>query len=190
MEMPERSQKRPVGWAKPYWERTGIYTAVVFVSSLTSLIVVGFGCGVLLRAAIPAPPFLWRVIELLLDLIITLTVAWYFASQEGYAKRTCRTKVSVGGGFLFLLAQLPIALVLRPAAGPMACTLAELLYFGNQTDYAASLEGAPPLLVLGCAILVDVCVLIPAMAVFERWGVRAYEKEKAELIEKAKQETL
>lgn len=188
MEMPERSPKRPVGWSKPYWARTGLYTAVTFVSFLVSLIVVGFGFGVLLRAAIPAPPVVWRGIELAADGLITVGVTWYFASREGYDKRTANAKTCVGGGLLFLLMQLPAALVVPAAAGPMASSLAQLIYFGNQSDYAASLESAPPLLRLGCMVAVDLCVLIPAMAVGERRGAKAYEREKAALIEQAHQE--
>ena len=190
MEMPERSTKRPVGWSKPYWARTGLYTAVIFVSALVSLIVVGFICGILLRAAIPAPPLVWRSIELVLDLCITLVITWYFGSQEGYANRRAYSKRTLGGGGLFLLMQLPVALVFRPAAGPMACTLAELIYFGNQSDYAASLEASPPLLVLACMVVVDLCVLIPAMIACERLGAKVYEKEKAELIEQARREAM
>ena len=186
MEMPERSSKRPAGWSKPYWARTGIYATVTLVSVLVSLIVVGFGCGVLLRAAIPAPPLLWRVMELALDLLITVGVTWYFASREGYDKRKSSGKLCVGGGFLFLLMQLPVALVLSYAAGPIANTLAELIYFGNQSDYAASLEPPPRLLVLGCMVVAHVLVLIPATVVFERIGARAYRRERAALIEEAR----
>lgn len=188
MEMPERPTKRSPGWSKPYWARTGLYTASTFVSALVSLIVVGFGCGVLLRAAIPAPPLVWRGIELAIDLLITVAATWYFASQEGYSKRRANAKTCVGGGLLFLLVQLPVALVFSPAAGPMANTLAQLIYFGNQSDYAASLETAPALLRLGCAVAVDLLVLIPAMAACEHWGAKAYEKEKAALVQQAHQE--
>ena len=188
MEMPERSTKRPAGWSKPYWARTGLYTAATFVAFLVSLIVVGFVFGVLLRAAVPAPPLVWRAVDLTADLLITVGVTWYFASREGYGARAAHTKHCVGGGLLFLLVQLPAALVFSPAAGPMANTLAELIYFGNQSDYAASLEAAPPLLRLGCTVAVDLLVLIPTMAFGARWGAKAYEKEKAALIEQAHQE--
>lgn len=181
MEMPERSPKRPVGWSKPYWARTGLYAATTLVSFLFSVLVVRFGCGVVLRAAIPAAPILWRVVDTVLDLIITVAVAWYFATQEGYTKRTANTKTCVGGGFLFLLIQSPVALVFSPAAGPLATSLAHIFYFGNQSDYAASLDSPPPLLTVGCMLLANVAVLIPAMAVGERIGALAYEKEKAAL---------
>lgn len=183
MEMPERSPKRPVGWSKPYWARTGLYAASTLVSFLFSLLVVRFGCGMVLRAAIPAAPITWRVIDTVLDLLVTVAVAWYFASREGYDKRTANTKTCVGGGLLFLLIQSPAALVFPPAAGPLASTLAQLIFFGNQSTYAASLESPPPLLIVGCMVIADVFVLIPAMVLGERIGALAYEKEKAALIE-------
>ena len=186
MEMPERSTKRPVGWSKPYWARTGLYTAATFVSFLVSLIVVGFLCGVVLRAAIPAQPLVWRCIELALDMLITVAAAWYFGSREGYDKRKANGKHCVGGGLLFLLTQLPVALVVPAAAGPLAATVAELIYFGNQSFYSGTLERTPPFLLLGCTVLADLLVLIPTMAVAERLGAKAYEKEKAALIEEAK----
>ena len=186
MEMPERSRKRPVDWSKPYWARTGLYVTVTLVSVLVSLIAVGFGCGVLLRAAIPASPMVWRIIELVLNLLITVGVMGYFASREGYSKRKSSGKICVGGGFLFLLTQLPVALVIALAAGPIANTVAELIYFGNQSDYAASLEAAPRLLLLGCMVAADILVLIPAAVLFERLGAQAYRKEQAALIEEAR----
>ena len=187
MEIPERSPKRPVGWSKPYWARTGIYATVTLVSVLVSLIVVGFGCGVLLRAAIPAaPPLVWRMVELVLDILIVIGVTWYFASREGYDKRKSRGRICVGGGFLFLLMQAPVALVLAYAAGPIANTMAELVYYGNQSDYAASLEPPPRLLVLGCMVVAQVCVLIPATVLFERMGAAAYRREQAAIIEEAR----
>lgn len=187
MEMPERSNKRPVGWSKPYWARTGLYTAVTFVSYLASLIVVRFGSGVLLRAAFPsASPLAWRVTDTALDLVITVAATWYFASQDGYTKRTSNRKTCIGGGLLFLLAQSPIALAFRPAAGPLAATVAELIYYGNQSMYAADLEPPPPLVVVGCLVPVNLLVLIPAMVIAERLGAKAYEKEKAALIKQAK----
>lgn len=189
MEMPERSNKRPVGWSKPYWARTGLYTAATFISYLVSLLVVRFGSGVLLQAAIPAAPIVfWRVLNVMLDLIITVAATWYFASQEGYTKRTSNAKTCVGGGFLFLLVQLPLALVMPAAAGPLAFTLAQWIYFGNQSAYAATLESPPPLLLLGCAVVADVLVLIPAMAFAERLGAIAHKKETAALIEEAKKQ--
>lgn len=186
MEMPERSTKRPVGWSKPYWARTGLYTAATFVSFLVSFIVVGFLCGVVLRAAIPAQPLVWRVIETALDLLITVAAAWYFASQEGYSKRTANGKTCVGGGFLFLLVQLPVALVMPAAAGPLASTLSQLIYFGNQSIFSGQLESPPPLLRLACMVVVDLLVLIPVMAIAERAGARVRQKEIAALIEEAK----
>lgn len=186
MEMPERSPKRPIGWSKPYWARTGIYATVTLVSVLVSLVVVGFGCGVLLRAAIPAPPLAWRLIELLLDLLIVIGVVWYFASQEGYAGHQSHGKICIGGGCLFLLMQAPVALLVPYAAGPIANTLAELIYFGNQSDYAASLEPPPRLLVLGCMVVAQVCVLIPTTVAFERVGAAAYRREQAAIIAEAR----
>lgn len=183
MEMPERSPKRPAGWSKPYWARTGLYAAATLVSFLFSVLVVRFGCGVVLRAAIPAAPITWRVIDTVLDLLVTVAVAWYFASREGYDKRTANAKTCVGGGLLFLLIQSPAALVFPPAAGPLATSLAHIFYFGNQSDYAASLDAPPPLLTVGCVLLANLLVLIPAMVLGERIGAKAYEKEKAALIE-------
>ena len=188
MEMPERSNKRPVGWSKTYWARTGLYTAATFIAYLVSLLVVRFGSGVLLQAAIPAAPIVWRVLNVALDLIITVAATWYFASQEGYTRRTANAKTCVGGGFLFLLVQLPVALVMPAAAGPLATTLAQWIYFGNQSAYAATLESTPPLLLLGCAVAVDVLVLIPVMALAERLGAIAHKKETAALIEEAKKQ--
>lgn len=186
MEMPERSTKRPVGWSKPYWARTGLYTAATFVSFLVSLIVVGFLCGVVLRAAIPAQPLVWRVIETALDLLITVAAAWYFASQEGYSKRRYSGKICMGGGLLFLLVQLPVALVVPAAAGPLAATVAELIYFGNQSFYSGSLEPTPPLIRLGCMVAIDLLVVIPTAIVAERVGAKVRQKEIAALIEEAK----
>ena len=86
-----------------------------------------------------------------------------------------------------LTASMPVAfLVLSYAAGPIANTLAELIYFGNQSDYAASLEPPPRLLVLGCMVVAHVLVMIPATVVFERIGARAYRRERAALIEEAR----
>ena len=47
-------------------------------------------------------------------------------------------------------------LVMPAAAGPLAFTLAQWIYFGNQSAYAATLESPPPLLLLGCAVVADV----------------------------------
>ena len=140
-----------------------------------------------LRAAIPATPITWRVIETVLDLLITVVAAWYFASQEGYSKRKSSGKICVGGGLLFLLVQLPVALVVPAAAGPLATTVAELIYFGNQSFYSGSLEPTPPLIRLACMVAIDLLVVIPAVTVAERVGAKAYEKEKAALIEEAKE---
>ena len=185
MEMPERSNKRPVGWSKPYWARTGIYATVTLVSVLVSLVVVKFGCGVLLRAAINAAPWIWRVVEVALDLLITVGVAWYFGTLEGYQKRTANRKICVGGGFLFILSQSPLALVFHYAAGPLAGSVARLLYFANQPDYAANLESPPPLLVVGCMLVAEACVLIPTVTLAEQSGAKAYEKERLAIIQEA-----
>ncbi len=182
MERQARSPKRPVGWAKPYWSRAGLYVCVTLLSFLVSLLVVRFGCGVLLRAAIPAEPIVWRVAEMALDVCISVGVTWYFAVREGYAQRTAKVRVSVGGGLLFLLVQCPVAILFAGApyvAGPLASTLAQLIYFGNESIFASSIEASPPLLVVGCMVAADVFVLVPAMAIGEHVGVKAYKKEQA-----------
>lgn len=185
MEQHKHRHKRPRGWSKPYWAWAGLYVCVTLSSFVASLILVGFVCGILLRAAIPAEPIVWRTVETVLDAVIYVVAAWYFASQEGYAKRTAQTKACVVGGTWFLLLQCPVALLLSGApyaAGPFASRLAQLLYFGNESLYASSLEPTPPLWVVGCTVVGNLCLLIPAMAVFDRLGAQTYQKEQAKLI--------
>lgn len=174
----ERQPKRPLGWMNPYWARAGLYVAVVAVSFLVSLLVVRFGCGVLLRAAVPAEPIVWRAVDVALDLIITTCAAVYLASREGYDKRTAATKRSVVGGLLFLLLRCPVAFLIPVTAGPMANSLAQLLYFGNASIFAGSIDKPPALLTLACMAATDLCVLIPAMAVGDHRGAKAYQKEQ------------
>lgn len=185
MEQRHKTPKRPMGWTKPYWDRTGLYVCVTLVSFLVSLVAVRFGCGVLLQAAIDAQPVVWRVIELALDILISVGVTVYFASREGYAKRAAKSKITAVGGGLFVLAQAPIALVCQGAAlvtGPMATSLAQLLYFGNASMYTSDIDSAPVWWTLACMAITEGAVLIPAMVAGERLGAKAYAKEQAALI--------
>lgn len=175
----ERQPKRPLGWMNPYWARAGLYVAVVAVSFLVSLLVVRFGCGVLLRAAIPAEPMVWRVVDVVLDLIITICVAVYFSSREGYAKRTASAKTTVVGGLLFLLLRCPVVALIPATAGALASSVAQLVYFGNDSIYASSMDKPPLVMTLLCMAIADLCVLIPAMAVGDCLGAKAYKKEQA-----------
>ena len=175
----EKLTKRPLGWMNPYWARAGLCVSVVTLSFLVSLLIVRFGCGVLLRAAISAEPVVWRVVDTVLDLIITVCVAIYFASREGYTKRTSSVKKSVVGGLLFLLVHGPVAAVIPAAAGPLATSVAQLLYFGNDSIFASSIDKPPAVLTLIGVVAADLCVLIPAMAVGDRLGAKAYKKEQA-----------
>ncbi|MBQ7088410.1 MAG: hypothetical protein IJN04_02085 [Clostridia bacterium] len=177
----ETHHKRPKGWEKPYWARVGWYVTAVALSFLISLLVVRFGCGVLLRAAISAEPLVWRVVDAALDLLITLGAALGVASREGYEKRTARAKTTAVGGLLFLPVHGLIAAVIPATAGPLASTLAQLLYFGNDSIYAGSMEQPPLALTLACMAAVDVLVLIPTMVVGDRIGARAYKEEQADI---------
>lgn len=178
MEQHEQKSKRPLGWMNPYWARAGLYVAVVVVSFLVSLLVVRFGCGVLLRAAIPAEPVVWRVVDTVLDLIITVCAAVYFASREGYSKRIASVKKSVVGGLLFLLLRCPVAFWIPVTAGPLATSLAQLVYFGNDSIFASSIDQPPAVLTLIGTAIADLFVLIPAMAVGDHLGAKAYQKEQ------------
>lgn len=175
----ERQPQRPLGWMNPYWARAGLCVAVVALSFLVSLLIVRFGCGVLLRAAIPAEPVVWRAVDVALDGIITTCVALYFASREGYAKRIASVKKSVVGGLLFLLLRCPVAFLIPITAGPLATSLAQLLYFGNASIFAGSIDKPPSALTLVCMAAADLCVLFPAMAVGDRRGAKAYKREQA-----------
>ena len=186
MEQRNRQPKRPLGWMNPYWARAGLYVGVTLVSFLVSLLVVRFGCGVLLRAAIPAEPVVWRAVELVLDLLLSAGVTWYFASREGYTKRTSGVKTCVIGGLLFLLAQCPVALLCQGAplvTGPMAATLSKLLYFGNASMYASNIDSPPPMLTLVCMVVTEIGVLIPVVTMAERYGAKAYRQEVAAIKE-------
>lgn len=186
MEQRDRQSKRSLGWAKPYWARAGLYVCVTLVSFLVSLLMVRFGCGGLLRAAISAEPVVWRAAELVLDLLLSAGVAWYFASREGYTKRTSGAKICVVGGLLFLLAQFPVALLCQGAplaTGPMAASLSELLYFGNGSIYASSIDSPPPMLTLACMVVTEAAVLIPVVTLAERYGAKAYRQEVAAIKE-------
>lgn len=183
----EKRSKRPMGWTKPYWDRTGLYVCVTLVSFLVSLLMVRFGCGVLLRAAIDAEPVVWRVAELMLDVLISVGVAVYFASREGYTKRAANSKITAVGGVLFAVAQAPIALVCQGSAivtGPMATSLAQLLYFGNESMFASDIDAAPVWWTLACMVVTEAAVLIPATVVGERLGAKAFRREEATLVGK------
>lgn len=185
-EKPYRPPKHPIGWTKPYWARAGLFTTVLLVSFLVSVIVVRFICGILLQAAIPAPPILWRWVNLGLDLLITLWITLYFASREGYAKRGYNVKANVLGGLLFLLAQCPMVILFQGspfATGALATSLAQLIYFGNQSSFSSTLETPPGWLLLGCMAVVDLLVLIPVMAWGDYLGARSRAKEVAKLKE-------
>ena len=178
MEQHEQKSKRPMGWMNPYWARAGLYVAVVAVSFLVSLLVVRFGCDVLLRAAIPAEPVVWRAVDTVLDLIITVCAAVYFASREGYSKRIASIKKSVMSGLLFLLLRCPVAFWIPVTAGPLATSLAQLVYFGNDSIFASSIDQPPAVLTLIGTAIADLFVLIPAMAVGDHSGAKAYQKEQ------------
>ena len=190
-ERPTRAPKRPRGWSKPYWAQAGLCVCVTLLSFVVSLILVSFVCGVVLRAAIPAPPVVWRAIETALDAVIYAAVAWYFATREGYTKRTAHTKVTLVGGLWFALLRCPVALLFGGApyaAGSLASTLAHLVYFGNQSLFVSSIDGAPPLLTAACALVADLCVLIPVTVVAERVGAKAFKAEEAALTQKQGEE--
>ena len=191
MERPNRAPKRPRGWSKPYWAQAGLCVCVTLVAFVMSLILVSFICGVILRAAIPAPPLVWRSIETALDVILYAAVAWYFGTREGYTKRAYHTKVTLVGGLWFALIRCPVALIFGGApyaAGALACTLANLVYFGNQSLYVSSIDGAPPLLTAVCALVADLCVLVPVTVLAERAGAKAFKAEEAALIRKQAEE--
>ena len=191
IERPNRAPKRPRGWSKPYWAQAGLCVCVTLLAFVMSLILVSFVCGVVLRAAIPAPPVVWRAIETALDAVLYAAVAWYFGTREGYAKRTYNTKVTLVGGLWFALLRCPVALVFGGApyaAGALARTLAHLVYFGNQSLYVSGIDTAPPLLTAACALVADLCVLIPVTVLAERAGAKAFKAEEAALIEKQAKE--
>lgn len=191
IERPNRAPKRPRGWSKPYWAQAGLCVCVTLLAFVMSLILVSFVCGVVLRAAIPAPPVVWRAIETALDAVLYAAVAWYFGTREGYTKRTYNTKVTLVGGLWFALIRCPVALVFGGApyaAGALARTLAHLIYFGNQSLYVSGIDTAPPLLTAACALVADLCVLIPVTVLAERAGAKAFKAEEAALIEKQAKE--
>lgn len=186
-----RAPKRPRGWSKPYWAQAGLCVCVTLLTFVISLILVSFVCGVILRAAIPAPPVVWRAIETALDAVLYAAVAWYFGTREGYTKRTYNTKVTLVGGLWFALIRCPVALVFGGApyaAGALARTLAHLVYFGNQSLYVSGIDTAPPLLTAACALVADLCVLIPVTVLAERAGAKAFKAEEAALIERQAKE--
>ena len=190
-ERPTRAPKRPRGWSKPYWAQAGLCVCVTLLAFVASLILVSFVCGMVLRAAIPAPPVVWRAIETALDTVIYAAVAWYFATREGYTKRTAHTKVTLVGGLWFALLRAPVALLFGGApyaAGALARTLAHLVYFGNQSLFVSSIDGAPPLLTAACALVADLCVLIPVTVVAERVGAKEFKAEEAALTQKQGEE--
>lgn len=190
-ERPNRAPKRPRGWSKPYWAQSGLCVCVTLLAFVVSLILVSFACGVVLRAAVPAPPVVWRGIETALDAVIYAAVAWYFGTREGYTKRTANTKVTFVGGLWFALIRCPVALLFGGApyaAGSLASTLAHLVYFGNQSLFTSSIDTAPPLLTAGCALVADLFVLIPVTIVAERVGAKAFKKEEAALVQKKLEE--
>lgn len=180
-----RQPKRPAGWMKPYWAKAGSYAVIVPVSFFVSLLVVGFGCGILLQAAIPAEPIVWRVVEAVLNLLICVGVTLYLAVREGYNKRRSSCKADVIGGLLFVLMQTLVALPLGTVyiVGTLPWSVASLIYFGNQPMFVSELDAAPMLLTLLCMVAAVPLVYIPAMMWGTRRGARLYQREIDELKE-------
>ena len=178
-----RPPKHPPGWMKPYWAKVGWYAVVVLVSFLAGLLVVDFGCGMLLRSAIAAPPIVWRIVDVVLDLLIAVGVTLYYSICDGYAKRTASYRVDVRSGLLFLLLQTLVALPIGAiyVTGHLPYSVANLIYFGNASIFEESLGSAPPALVLLCMIAVVPLVYIPTMALGTQLGARLYRQEIDEL---------
>lgn len=170
---------------KPYWGRTGWYAASVLVSFLIGLLVVDFGCGMLLRSAIPAAPIVWRIVEVVLDLMISVGVTLFFAIRDGYDKRFSSVKMDVQCGLLFLLMQLLIATPLGTiyVTGHLPYTVASLIYFGNASIFAETVESVSPMLLLLCMVAAVPLVYMPVMMLGTRLGARQYRQEIEELKE-------
>ena len=178
-----RPPKRPKGWMKPYWAKAGTYAAAVLLSFVVSLLVVDFGCDMLLRSAIEAPPILWRWVDVVADVLVGVGVTLYFAIRDGYAKRAASLKQDIGGGLLFMAAQALVALPIGAVyvTGHLAYTASSLIYFGNGSIFEESLGSAPPALILLCMLAAVPLVYMPAMVWGSRLGARAYRQEVEEL---------
>lgn len=187
-----RQPKRPKGWMKPYWAKAGTYAAAVLLSFVVSLLVVDFGVGILLHSAIDAQPIVWRIVDVVLDVLIAVGVTLYFAIRDGYAKRAASLKQDIGGGLLFMGLQLPVSLLFGGAiyvTGHLAYTVASLIHFGNGSVFEESLGSAPPALILLCMLAAVPLVYMPAMVWGTRLGARAYRQEVEELVADHEQRT-
>lgn len=185
-----RPPKHPAGRMKPYWAKVGWYTVVVLASYLISLLVVGFGCDVLLQAVVSAEPIVWRIVAVVLSALIGVGVTLYVAIRDGYARRTASLKVDVLGGVLFIPLQALVAAVLGGAplvTGYLPASIAKLIFFVNQPMYSETMDPIPSVLMLVCTVAVVPLVYIPSMVYGTRLGVQVYEDEIAELKEELEQ---
>lgn len=180
-----RQPKRPQGWTKPYWAKAGWYAVIVLVSFLVSLLVVDFGVGILLHSAIDAPPVVWRIVDVVLDVFVAVGVTLYFSVRDGYDKRAVSHKVNVLGGLLFMGLQALVALPFGTIyiTGHLPYSLASLIYFGNGSIFEETLGSAPPAIIFLCMLAAVPLVYMPAMMVGTRLGVRQYQQEIEELKE-------
>lgn len=180
-----RQPKRPQGWMKPYWAKAGGYAVIVPVSFLVSLLVVDFGVGILLHSAIDAPPVVWRIVDVVLDMFVVVGVALYFAVRDGYDKRAVSHKVNILGGLLFMGVQALVALPFGAIyiTGHLPYSLASLVYFGNGSIFEETLGSAPPVIIFLCMLAAVPLVYIPTMMAGTRLGARLYKREIDELKE-------
>ena len=180
-----RQPKRPPGWMKPYWAKAGWYAAAVLLSFVFSLLVVDFGIGILLHSAMDAQPIVWRIVDVVLDVLIAVGVTLYFSTRDGYAKRVVSPKADALGGLLFMALQTLVALPFGAIyiTGHLPYSLASLIYYGNGSIFEESLGSAPPALILLCMLAAVPLVYMPAMMVGTRLGVRQYQQEIDELKE-------
>ena len=174
-----RQPKRPPGWMKPYWAKAGWYAVIVLVSFLVSLLVVDFGVGILLHSAIDAPPVVWRIVDVVLDVFVAAGVTLYFAVRDGYDKRAVSHKVNVLGALLFMGLQALVALPFGAIyiTGHLPYSLASLIYFGNGSIFEEALGAAPPAIIFLCMLAAVPLVYMPAMVVGTRLGVKQYRQE-------------
>ena len=180
-----RQPKRPQGWMKPYWAKAGWYAVIVLVSFLVSLLAVDFGIGILLHSAVEAQPVVWRIVDVVLDVLIAVGVTLYFAVRDGYDKRAVSHKVNILGGLLFMGLQALVALPFGAIyiTGHLPYSLASLVYFGNGSIFEETLGSAPPAIVFLCMLAAVPLVYMPAMVVGTHLGVKQYRQEIDELKE-------
>lgn len=180
-----RQPKRPPGWMKPYWAKAGWYAVIVLVSFLVSLLVVDFGIGILLHSAVEAQSVVWRIVDVVLDVLIAVGVTLYFAVRDGYDKRAVSHKVDALGGLLFMGLQALVALPFGAIyiTGHLPYSLANLIYFGNGSIFEEALGSAPPALILLCMLAAVPLVYVPVMMVGTHLGIRQYQQEIDELKE-------